>query len=155
MSTKIHALVDGNRRPLVLLLGPGQAGDAPMFENLMNAIRVEKLGPGAPRTRPMRAMADKAYSSKAIRKYLRDRGIQCVIPEKDDQKANRKRKGSAGGRPVSYDQKAYKRRHVVECSFNSLKQWRSLATRYDKLAVTYRAAVVMHAVMVWSAALSQ
>lgn len=155
LTTKIQALVDGNRRPLVLMLGPGQAGDAPMFENLMNAVRVEKLGPGAARTRPERAMVDKAYSSKAIRKYLRDRGIQCVIPEKEDQKANRNRKRPAGGRPVSYDKKAYKRRHVVECSFNSPKQWRSLATRYDKLAVTYRAAAVMHAVLVWSAALSQ
>src|SRR5699024_6558046 len=87
LSTKIHAVVDGNRRPLVLLLGAGQAGDAPMFENLLNAIRVEKRGCGAARTRPDAALADKAYSSKAIRAYLRARGIKCVIPEKEDQKA--------------------------------------------------------------------
>lgn len=121
----------------------------------MNAVRVEKFGPGAARTRPKRAMADKAYSSKAIRKYLRERGIQCAIPEKEDQKANRQRKGSVGGRPVSNDKKAYKRRHVVECSFNSLKKWRSLATRYNKFAVTYRAAAVKHALLMCSAALSQ
>lgn len=99
-------------------------------------------------------MADKASSSKAICKYLHDRGIQCVIPEKEDQKANRQRKGSVGGRLVSCDKKAYKRHHV-ECSFKSLKQWRSLVTRYDKLAVTYRTGAVMHAVLVWSAALKQ
>lgn len=81
LTTKIHALVDGNKRPLVLLLGPGQGGDSPMFENLMEALKVERPGSGRARTRPERAMADKAYSSRAIRQYLRDRGIQCVIPE--------------------------------------------------------------------------
>jgi putative transposase len=101
LTTKIHALVDGNKRPLVLLIGPGQGGDAPLFENLMNALRVEKAGPGWVKARPDRAMADKAYSSKGIRSYLRAHGIQCVSPEKEDQKANRKRKGSSGGRPVS------------------------------------------------------
>lgn len=124
-----------------------------MFENLMEAVKVKRPGPGRARTRPDRAMADKAYSSKAIRKYLRDRGIECVIPEKEDQKGNRKRNCSAGGRPVSYDSEAYKRRNVVERSFNTLKQWRSLATRYDKLALTYRSAAVLQAVVIWSAAL--
>lgn len=138
----------------MLLLALGPAGDAPTFENLMNAVLMEKLESGAARTRPERAMADKASSSEAIRKYLHDRGIQCVIPEKEGQNANRLRKGSVGGQLVSYDKKAYKRHHV-ECSFNSLKQWRSLATRYDKLAVSYRAGAVMYAVLVWSAALTQ
>ena len=64
------------------------------------------------------------------------------------------RKGTAGGRPVTYDRDAYKRRNVVECSFNALKQWRSLATRYDKLALTYRSAVVLHAVLIWSSAIA-
>lgn len=124
-----------------------------MFENLMEALKVGRGGPGRPRTRPERAMADKAYSSKAIRAYLRDRGIECVIPEKDDQKDNRKRKGSAGGRPVGFDTDAYKRRNVVERSFNTLKQWRSLATRYDKLALTYRSATVLQAAVLSNAAL--
>lgn len=153
LTTKIHALVDGNKRPLVLLLGPGQGGDAPMFENLLEALKVQRDGPGRPRRRPDRAMADKAYSSKAIRSYLRAHGIQAVIPEKDDQKANRKRKGSTGGRPVTYDKDAYKRRNVVERSFNTMKQWRALATRYDKLAQTYRSAAVLQAVVIWATAL--
>ena len=126
-----------------------------MFENLLNALKVERPGPGRAHTRPERAMADKAYSSRAIRKYLRGRGVQCVIPEKEDQKANRKRKGSTRGRPVTYDREAYKRRNAVERSFNTLKQWRSLATRYDKLALTYRAAAVLQAVLIWSAALGR
>ncbi len=111
LTTKIHALVDGNQRPLVMFLRPGQGGDSPMFENLMEALKVGRGGPGRPRTRPARAMADKAYSSKAIRADLRDWGIECVIPEKDDQKDNRKRKGSAGGRPVGFDTDAYTRRN--------------------------------------------
>lgn len=155
LSTKIHSLVDGNQRPLVMLIGPGQAGDSPMFENLLDALKVKNPHTGTTRKRPERAMADKAYSSKGNRKFLRDRGIQCVIPEKEDQKANRKRKGRAGGRPVTYDKEAYKRRNVVERSFNALKQWRGMATRYDKLALTYRSAVVLHAVVIWSAALEK
>jgi len=102
LSTKIHALADGNKRPLMLLWGPGQGGDTPTFENLMVTLKVAKPGPGRSRTRPDRALADKAYSSRAIRKYLRTRGIGCAIPEKEDQKANRRRKGSAGGRPVTH-----------------------------------------------------
>lgn len=126
-----------------------------MFQNLMDALMVEKLGAGAARTRPAAALADKAYSSRAIRRYLPARGIKCVIPEKEDQKAHRKRKGSAGGRPVSYDKEVYRRRNVVERSFNTVKQWRALATRYDKLALTYRAAAVLQAVVLWSSALAQ
>ncbi len=83
---------------------------------------------------------------------MRSHGIQCVVPEKKDQKANRQRKGSAGGRPVTYDKEAYKRRNVVERSFNTLKQWRGLATRSDKLAQTYRSATVLQAVVIWTAA---
>lgn len=111
LTTKLHSLVDGNQRPLVILLGPGQSGDSPMFVNLMGALEVHRAGPGRARTRPDRAMADKAYSLRAVRQYLRERGIGCVILEKDDQKANRTRKGAAGGRPVSYDKDAYKRRN--------------------------------------------
>lgn len=97
-------------------------------------------------------MADRAHSSKSIRSCLRTRGFETVIPEKDDQKANLKRMGPAGGRPVGYDEEAYKRRNVVERSFNTLKQWRSLSTRDGKLALTYRSALVLQSVVHWSAA---
>ena len=98
-------------------------------------------------------MADKAYPSRANREYLRDRGITAVIPEKNDQVNARKRKGSAGGRPPRMDWEAYKGRNVVERSFNLLKQWRGLATRYDKLAVIYRGAAVLAAIVAWRRAL--
>lgn len=80
---------------------------------------------------------------------LRRRGIRVVIPEPSDQKANRKRRGAKGGRPPTLDRETYKRRNVVERSFNLLKQWRGLATRYDKHAIVYRAAAVLAAIVVW------
>lgn len=93
---------------------------------------------------------DKAYSSRAIRAHLRDRGIRAVIPQPRDQQAHRKRRGSRGGRPPGFDAVDYKGRNVVERRFCHVKQWRGLATRYDKLAVVFRAAVVLNAVIAWT-----
>lgn len=98
LTTKIHAVVDGKQRPLILPLRPGHGGDEPVFRKLLDAIRMDKNGCGAPCTRMDCASADKAYPTRALCKYLRDRGIQCVIPEKEDQTANRKRNGKAAGR---------------------------------------------------------
>lgn len=150
----MHHLVDGNGRPLVTLVGPGQAGDAPMFPHLMRHLRIRRAGRGRARTRPGRVRGDKAYSSRAIRGHLRDRGITAVIPEPADQAGHRKRRGSRGGRPPAFDAIDYRGRNVVERGFNLLKQWRGLATRYDKLAIVYRSAVVLHAVTTWTKALS-
>ncbi|UOQ91012.1 IS5 family transposase [Agromyces endophyticus] len=149
LSTKIHHLVDGNGLPLVALITPGQAGDSPMFLPLMQQLRVTREV-GRPRTRPDAVRGDKAYSSRAIRTHLRSRGIKAVIPEPDDQKGHRKRRGSHGGRPVGFDTDDYRNRNVIERRFCHLKQWRGLATRYDKLAIVYRAAVVLNAVIAWS-----
>lgn len=123
LSTKIHALVDGKGRPLVLLVAPGQGGDAPMFTHLMDQLKVNRAGPGRPRTRPDRVRGDKAYSSRAIRLHLRDRGITAVIPQPSDQIGHRKRRGSMGGRPPAFDREDYKDRNVVERNFNIFKQW--------------------------------
>ncbi len=79
-------------------------------------------------------MGDRAYSSKDIRAHLRGRGFTAVISEPRDQQGHRTRRGSKGGRPVSYDREFYKQRNVVEGSFALLKQWRGLATRYDTRA---------------------
>ena len=150
----MHHLVDGNGRQLVALVGPGQAGDAPMFPHLMRHLCVARAGRGRPRTRPDRVRGDKAYSSRAIRGHLRARGITAVIPEPADQAGHRTRRGSRGGRPPAFDAVDYRGRNVVERSFNLLKQWRGLATRYDKLAIIYRSAVVLHATITWTTALS-
>lgn len=109
---------------------------------------------GRPRTRPDRLRGDKAYSSRAIREHLRQRGITAVIPEPADQIGHRKRRGSRGGRPPAFDAVDYRNRNVVERRFCHLKQWRGLATRYDKLATVYRAATVLNAVIAWTRHLS-
>jgi transposase len=149
MSTKIHQLVDGRGRPLVLALTPGQFGDSPMLTPLLYQLAVQRIGPGRPRTRPDALLGDKAYSSRAIRTLLRDRRVKAVIPQPSDQIAHRKRRGSAGGRPPASDAATYKGRNVIERSFNDHKQWRGLATRYDKLAVVYRGGAVLRAITIW------
>jgi transposase len=93
--------------------------------------------------------ADKAYSAREHRRMLRARGITAVIPEKADQAQHRKNRGSAGGRPVGYDAEDYKGRNVVERFFNRMKNWRALASRYDKHAITYRGGVVLAAILSW------
>ena len=149
MSTKIHQLVDGRGRPLVLALTPGQCGDSPMLEPLLAQLVVQRIGPGRPRTRPDALLGDKAYSSRAIRTLLRAKRVRAVIPQPSDQIAHRKRRGAAGGRPPAFDAATYKGRNVIERSFNDHKQWRGLATRYDKLAIVYRGGVVLRAITIW------
>lgn len=141
LTTKIHLAVDASFHVLAAVVTAGQRGDAPAFEQVMERIRVPRIGGGRPRTRPEHVLADRAYSSREIRSYLRKRGIAHTIPEKRDQAGNRVRRGSAGGRPPGFDREMYKRRHKVECRIGLLKQARGVATRYDKLAVRYESTV--------------
>ena len=137
----------------MIAVAPGQAGDAPAALPLLSQLRVPRPL-GRPRTRPDRLRGDKAYSSRAIRAHLRERGIIAVIPEPADQAGHRKRRGSHGGRPLAFDAIDYRQRNVIERRFCHLKQWRGLATRYDKLATVYRAAAVLNAVIAWTRHLS-
>lgn len=136
----------------MILVGAGQAGDNPVFEHLLSHLRVGRGG--RTRTRPHRVRADKAYSSRRNRTLLRRRRIGAVIPEPADQQGHRKRRGSTGGRPRAFDPEDYKGRNIVERRFCEVKQWRGLATRYDKLATVYRAAAVLNAVVAWTRHLS-
>jgi transposase len=101
------------------------------------------------RTRPDAVRGDKAYSSRANRALLRERRIRAVIPEPSDQIDHRRRRGSRGGRPPSFDRLDYRNRNTVERGFCDLKQWRGLATRYDKLALNYRGGAVVRAITIW------
>ena len=149
LTTKTHALVDGNGLPLVIAVTPGQANDSPALPKLLAELRVPRLGPGRPRTTPNALRGDKAYSARAHRAHLRARGITAVIPEQADQIGHRKNRGSRGGRPVDFDAADYKNRNTVERAFNLFKQWRALATRYDKYALVYRGGVVLAAILLW------
>lgn len=139
--------------PLVIAVAPGQAHDGPALLPLLAQLRVARPV-GRPRTRPDRLRGDKAYSSRAIRAHLRERGIIAVIPQPSDQIGHRLHRGSRGGRPPGFDTADYRNRNVIERRFCHLKQWRGLATRYDKLATVYRAAAVLNAVIAWTNQLS-
>ncbi|WP_433501823.1 IS5 family transposase (plasmid) [Sphaerimonospora sp. CA-214678] len=149
LTTKLHLITEARGLPMALHLTAGNVVDYSAFEAVMAKLRLPRVGPGRPRTRPDRLIGDKGYSSRKIRAYLRSRGIRAVIPERRDQIANRKRKGSRGGRPHAFDAEVYKQRNLVECCFGKLKQWRAIATRFDKLASRYLAGVTIGCLMLW------
>src|SRR5690606_7980271 len=126
LTSKVHLSADRRCRPLSFVLTPGQAGDSPQFRAVLAGIKVRGRI-GRPRTRPGAVAADKAHSSRANRAYLRRRHIRAVIPEKADQAANRKKRGSRGGRPISHDPELYKERNTAERCINRIKEWRGLA----------------------------
>jgi transposase len=116
---------------MTLVLTPGQGHEAPVFPQLMAQGSV-KGAKGRPRLRPHRVVGDKGYSSRAIRQH----GIRITIPRK----VNECRKGA-------FDRTLYKKRNLVERLINRLKQFRRLATRYEKRAANYRAMWVIAATL--------
>lgn len=149
VTTKIHLAADTRCRPISRVTTPGQRHDAVAFEQVMAGIRIQRHGAGRPRTRPGRVLGDKAYSSKAIRAHLRQRGIKTTIPEPTNQQGNRAGRGRNGGRPPTFDAEQYKRRNVVERCINKLKQCRAVATRYDKRDHIYRGTVDVASIKIW------
>jgi transposase len=149
LTSKVHLVSDGRGRPLNLIVTPANVNDTTMLGGVIDGIRVPRTGPGRPRTRPDNVLADKGYPSRANRSYLAARGIRATIPDREDQKANRKRKGSAGGRPPALDTELYRKRNVVERCFNRLKNWRGIATRTDKTARNYRAGILLASTLIW------
>lgn len=124
-----------------MLLSAGQDGDNPMLLPIITAHRVGDRS-------EFRLLADKAYSHPSTRTALRAKKIPHTIPERRDQIAQRKAKGSRGGRPPSFDPQIYRERNTVERGFNRLKQWRGIATRYDKYAFTYLGGVILAALVI-------
>ena len=121
----------------------GQRHESTQLEPVLDAIRVKcPGGVGRPSRRPTRLIADRGYSYSSCRLLVRRRGIRHTIPERRDQRAGRP--GAPG-----FDFDVYRKRNVVERCVNQFKQWRSIATRYEKRAANYRAMVVIAALMIW------
>jgi transposase len=128
----------------------GQRHDSLCARPLLEHIRVPRTGAGRPRSTPDQVIADRAYSSRGFRAYLRKHGIACTIPEKNDQQRNRHNRGRRGGRPPAFDRQIYRQRNIAERCFNQLKGFRGIATRYDKTATSYEAAVHLASLPLWA-----
>jgi transposase len=126
-NTKIHALADAKGRLLAILLTGGEAHDCPIAERLIRRSKTSK-----------RLIGDKAYDSAELRLWLNDRGTKPVIPNRSNRK-----------QPFSFNKRLYKERRRIENAFGRLKDFRRIATRYDRLARNFLASVCLVAVLVW------
>jgi transposase len=122
-----------------VLLTAGERHEQSVFEPLMERGAVKRPGGrGRPRHRPKRLVGDKGYSSRKVRHYLRRHGIRATIPKKRNERPQQ-----------SFDRELYRERNKVERCINRLKQFRRVATRYEKLAVNYLAMVTIAAILIW------
>lgn len=124
---------------MTVVLTPGQRHEATQVAALLEQGAVRRSGRGRPRIRPSRVGGDKGYTGRPTRAYLRRRGIGAVIPRR----ANESRRGTR------FDKAAYRERNVVERAINRLKQHRAIATRYEKLEVTYHALLIIACILLW------
>ena len=126
-TTKVHALTDSDGRPYVFLLTPGNIADIAVAPALVAA-----MPPGDS------MLADKGYDANALRALLASRGTTPIIPNKACRKV-----------ALPFDAEAYKQRNVIERMFCRLKDFRRIATRYDKLARNFLAAICIAATVIW------
>ena len=125
LSTKIHAATDALGNPVRLLFGPGQRNDITQAHDLIDGLK------------PDAVLADKGYDADHLRDAVRANGAKPVIPPKSNRRMS-----------IAYDKTLYKERNFVERFFNKLKQFRRVATRYDKLLANYRGFVILAAITI-------
>jgi transposase len=133
-STKVHLRAEGQGQAMVMVLTPGQPHEATVFEALLEQGAVRRPGRG----RPRRVIGDKGYSAQRIRGYLRQRGMRITLPRK----RNECRSGP-------FNRAVYRTRNRIERLINRCKQFRRLATRYEKRAVNYRARWLIAVCLLW------
>ncbi|MBB2752064.1 UNVERIFIED_ORG: transposase [Rhizobium aethiopicum] len=126
MSTKIHMAVRGLGCPVRFVLTAGQKGDAPQADALIDGMPAEVV------------MADTAYDSDRLRQAIAAKGAKAVIPNNPSR-----------ARKYPLDKQLYAQRYLVECCFSKLKQFRRIATRYEKTVRNYRAMIALAATILW------
>lgn len=132
-STKLSLVTDGQGLGLAVTVHAGQASDLAAAPALLDTIRIAGRC-GAPRRYPRALAGDKAYSFAPVRRWCRRHRVRAVLPQRADQHRVRGRR---------FDRRRYRQRHVIECTVGHLKEFRRIAQRADKLAVSYRAWVVL------------
>jgi len=135
----VHIKAEGKGKPLAFLLTGGERHESRVFEELMERGKVGRPGAGRPRLRSKRLAADKAYSSHHIRDWLKGKKIRAFIPRGRHEK--RLNKG--------FDKTLYKERNRVERLIVRLKQFRRIATSYEKTATSYLAMLTIGAILLW------
>ena len=143
LSTKIHILCEGAGLPIAVQVTPGQTHEATMLASLLSVVKIGGK-PGAPRQRFQRVAGDKGYDGTELRETIRDHGSQPLIPHRQ------RPDGSYPEAAEGFDKEQYKRRNVVERLVGRLKENRRIATRYEKLAETSRAFVLLGFIRIWS-----
>ena len=126
-NTKLHAVCDEKGRPCVLLLTSGNVHDCKVAQRCIEAM--------PPSTE---LVADKGYDSQALREWLDARGTEAVIPPRKTRKTQ-----------YNYDKAIYKQRNIIERMFCRLKDWRRIATRFDRNLKTFMAAIALAAIVIW------
>lgn len=137
-STKIHLRAEGHGKPMAFVLSGGERHESKFLQPLLETGAVVRARQGRPRIRPDRLVGDKGYSYTTVRKYLHHRGIRVTIPRRKDQ-----------GPDICFDSAVYKERNKVERLVGRLKQFRRIATRYDKRALNYQGWLTVAAVLLW------
>ena len=137
-STKPHLRAEGNGRPITAVLTGGERHEQIALEALLDRGAIRRPGRGRPRLRPRRAAGDKGHGSPTARRHMRRRHIRPVIPSKSNQR-----------RRPDFDRAAYRRRNRVERLINRLKQFRRIATRYEKRAANYAAMLTIGMSLLW------
>jgi len=121
-----------------VVLTPGQQHESTVLDRLLRLGAIRRPGPGRPRLRPDRVVGDKGYTGREHRAAVRRRGIRLTIPKR-----------STEHRSGPFDRDAYRARHLIENLFARCKQFRALATRYDKLGDSFRVAWVIVMTTLW------
>ena len=135
--SKLHLRCDRRGRPLAFVLTPGERNERTALPELMRQGGVKRKGPGRPKLRPRTLVGDRGYTGRPAREFLRRRGISAVIPQLKTEKT-----------PRLMDWALYRERNIVERLVGRLKEYRRIATRYDKLAASYLAFVHLAAIRI-------